>query len=150
MGTKGRLQKKKRRRSYDFLFVLPWVIGFLCFTLIPYAYSFYISFTKYNMIGTAKWIGLDNYIEILTKDAYFRQALVVTIKYVIISVPLKMFFSLLVAVMLNNKLSGSKIYRTIYYIPSLLGSSVAISVVWKAMFRKDGVINAFLALFGIQ
>lgn len=115
-----------------------------------FLFSFYISFTKYNMMGTPKWLGLENYREILTADPYFRTALVVTLKYVLIAVPLKMVFSLLVAVMLNNKLAGSKIYRTIYYIPSLLGSSVAISVVWKAMFRQDGVINAFLGLFGIQ
>ncbi len=150
MGEKKRNRMGKRRKSYDFIFVLPWVIGFLCFTLIPYVFSFYISFTKYNMMGTPDWIGLDNYKEIFTADPYFRTALVVTLKYVIIAVPLKMVFSLLVAVMLNNKLAGSKIYRTIYYIPSLLGSSVAISVVWKAMFRQDGVVNAFLGLFGIQ
>lgn len=150
MGETKKNRKGKRRRSYDFVFVLPWVIGFLCFTLIPYLFSFYISFTKYNMMGTPKWLGLENYREILTADPYFRTALVVTLKYVLIAVPLKMVFSLLVAVMLNNKLAGSKIYRTIYYIPSLLGSSVAISVVWKAMFRQDGVINAFLGLFGIQ
>lgn len=150
MGEMKKNRKGKRRRSYDFVFVLPWVIGFLCFTLIPYLFSFYISFTKYNMMGTPKWLGLENYREILTADPYFRTALVVTLKYVLIAVPLKMVFSLLVAVMLNNKLAGSKIYRTIYYIPSLLGSSVAISVVWKAMFRQDGVINAFLGLFGIQ
>lgn len=146
--------KKERKRkgtiSYDFIFVLPWVIGFLCFILIPYVFSFYISFTKYNMMGLPKWIGLDNYVEILTADPYFKKALTVTVKYVLIAVPLKILFSLLVAVMLNNKLAGARIYRTIYYIPSLLGSSVAISVVWKAMFRKDGIINAFLGIFGVQ
>ena len=148
----GRKRKYGKRLTgrHDFLFVLPWVIGFLCFTLIPYIFSFFISFTKYNMMGTPKWLGLENYIEIFTSDHYFRTALVVTLTYVLIAVPLKMFFSLLVAVLLNNKLAGAKFYRTIYYIPSLLGSSVAISVVWKAMFRKDGVINALLAVFGIQ
>lgn len=148
----GRKRKYGKRLTgrHDFLFVLPWVIGFLCFTLIPYIFSFFISFTKYNMMGTPKWLGLENYIEIFTSDHYFRKALVVTLTYVLIAVPLKMFFSLLVAVLLNNKLAGAKFYRTIYYIPSLLGSSVAISVVWKAMFRKDGVINALLAVFGIQ
>lgn len=141
---------KQRTGRYDFLFVLPWVIGFLCFTLIPYIFSFYISFTKYNMMGTPKWLGFENYIEIFTSDHYFRKALVVTFTYVLIAVPLKMLFSLLVAVLLNNKLAGAKFYRTIYYIPSLLGSSVAISVVWKAMFRKDGVINALMVVFGIR
>lgn len=145
-----RKHRKQRTGRYDFLFVLPWVIGFLCFTLIPYIFSFYISFTKYNMMGTPKWLGFENYIEIFTSDHYFRKALVVTFTYVLIAVPLKMLFSLLVAVLLNNKLAGAKLYRTIYYIPSLLGSSVAISVVWKAMFRKDGVINALLAVFGIR
>lgn len=143
-------RKKKRSGGSDFLFVLPWVMGFVCFTLIPYAFSFFISFTKYNMMGTPKWLGLQNYIEIFTEDPYFYGVVKVTFVYVLISVPLKLLFSLLVAVMLNNKLKGSKFYRTVYYIPSLLGSSVAISVVWKAMFQKDGVVNAFLALFGIQ
>lgn len=149
----GMIKKERKRKgtiSYDFIFVLPWVIGFLCFILIPYVFSFYISFTKYNMMGLPKWIGLDNYVEILTVDPYFKKALTVTVKYVLIAVPLKILFSLLVAVMLNNKLAGARIYRTIYYIPSLLGSSVAISVVWKAMFRKDGIINAFLGIFGVQ
>lgn len=148
----GQLGKRRRQLAgrYDFLFVLPWVAGFLCFTLIPYIFSFFISFTKYNMMGIPKWIGLENYIEIFTSDQYFRKALRVTLIYVLISVPLKMFFSLLVAVLLNNKLAGAKFYRTVYYIPSLLGSSVAISVVWKAMFRRDGIVNAFLSVFGVQ
>lgn len=150
--TAGKNLRSLRRSSdkYDVLYVLPWVIGFLCFTLVPYLFSFYISFTKYNMMGTPKWVGLRNYIEIFTSDMFFQQALVVTLKYVLIAVPLKLVFSLLIALVLNNKLKGASFYRTLFYIPSLLGSSVAISVVWKAMFNKNGVINNVLSWFGIQ
>lgn len=140
---------KKKKVSLDFLYLTPWIIGLVLFTLIPYIFSLYISFTKYNMIGTPKWIGLKNYIEIF-KDDMFYQTLWVTLKYVIISVPLKVGFSLFVAVILKNKIKGASFFRTIYYIPSLLGSSVAISVIWKAIFTKDGLFNNILAIFGIK
>lgn len=142
--------RKKLYNNWDFLFVLPWTIGFLCFTMVPYIFSFFISFTKYNMMGSPKWLGLENYIDIFTNDDLFWNSLWVTCKYVFISVPMKLIFSLIIALILNSKLRFTAFYRTVFYVPSLLGSSVAIAVVWKAMFEKEGAVNALLALVGID
>ena len=144
------LTLKHLKKNADFLFVLPWILGVRCFTLLPYLFSFYISFTKYNMMGLPKWIGFENYIEIFTSDDLFWRSLWITCKYVFISVPMKLTFSLIIALILNSKLRFTAFYRTVFYIPSLLGSSVAIAVVWKTMFEKEGAVNSFLGIFGID
>lgn len=141
---------RRKKRNWDVLYIAPWLIGFACFTLFPFLFSLYISFTKYNMLGTPKWIGLNNYIGALTDAAEVGQSLGVTVQYMLISVPLRMVFALMVAVILNNRIRFVRFFRTVYYLPSLLGGTVAISIVWKALFTKQGVFNNLLAVFGIQ
>ena len=102
------------------------------------------------MLGTPKWIGLANYVTALTDAAEAGQSLMVTIQYMLISVPLRMVVALMVAVILNNRIKFVRFFRTVYYLPSLLGGTVAISIVWKALFTKQGVFNNFLSVFGIQ
>src|SRR5690606_8587467 len=106
--------------------------------------------TKYNLLNAPKWVGLENYVNIFTKDDTFTNSLMITFKYVFLSVPFKLAFALLIAMILNKGLRGLGIYRTVYYIPSLLGGSVAIAIVWRQIFDGKGTVNDFLEIFGIK
>ncbi|WP_339255937.1 sugar ABC transporter permease [Paenibacillus sp. FSL P2-0136] len=139
-----------RRSGTAYLFLLPWLIGFFGLTLGPMLGSLYLSLTKYDLLNAPQWLGLNNYRHIFTADEYFYKSLTVTFKYVLFSVPLKMAFALLVAIVLNKGIRALGIYRTVYYIPSLLGGSVAIAIVWRQIFDGEGLINHFLAWFGIE
>ena len=132
-----------------YLFLLPWLIGFFVLTLGPLLASLYFSFTDFDLLTPPQWIGLDNFVEMFTQDRRFRAALFVTFRYVVFSVPLSLAFALLVAMMLNRQIRGIGIYRAVYYLPSLLGGSVAIAILWRQVFGKEGVVNQVLALFGI-
>ncbi|MEF3312994.1 sugar ABC transporter permease [Paenibacillus sp. GYB004] len=131
------------------LYISPWIIGFLVFQFYPILSSFYYSFTDYSMARDPRWIGLKNYVDMFTIDPNFLLSLKVTIVYVLMAVPLKLMFALLVAVILNLKLKFVNFFRTVYYIPSILGGSVAIAILWRAMFLKDGLVNHILAFFHI-
>ncbi|MBB6634988.1 sugar ABC transporter permease [Cohnella thailandensis] len=110
----------------------------------------YLSFTQYDLLTAPKWVGLDNYKTMFNDDFRLEDSVKVTFKYVLLSVPLKLAFALLLAIMLNQGLRMLHFYRTIYYIPSLLGGSVAISVLWKQVFDQEGIFNRMLAIFGIE
>lgn len=142
------LAKEQNRTAY--LFLIPWFIGFFCLTVGPMIASLYFSLTKYNLLNPPKWIGLNNYAKIFTEDETFRNSLFLTFKYVFLSVPLKLAFALIVAMILNKGLRGLGIYRTVYYLPSLLGGSIAIAIVWRQIFAGDGVVNKFLGWFGFE
>jgi multiple sugar transport system permease protein len=113
-------------------------------------YSLYLSFTEYNILQPPKWVGLRNFVTMLggsaefPRDERFMNSLLVTFRYVFISVPLKLAFALFIAMLMNQKLRLIPFYRTIYYIPTLLGGSVAIAVLWRRLFAGDGVINTIL------
>lgn len=132
-----------RESTAGWLFCSPFIIGFAFFMLIPMLSSFYHSFCQYNIIKPAVWIGIDNYVHMLG-DAKFIKALTVTLRYVILSVPLKLIFALLVAVLLVRNTRPAPIYRAVYYLPSIMGASVAVSILWKRMFALDGLINSLL------
>lgn len=106
-----------------YLFLLPWLIGFFCLTLGPMIASLYLSMTKFNLLSSATWTGLSNYVQIFSEDDTFRRSLWLTFYYVFLSVPLRLAFALLVAMALNKGIRGLGIYRTVYYIPSLLGGA---------------------------
>ncbi|MFD2612469.1 carbohydrate ABC transporter permease [Paenibacillus gansuensis] len=147
-----RLFKRKKVSDENnvagYLFISPWLAGFLLLTLWPILQSFYLSFTDYPLLREPEWIGFKNYSQ-FAKDPLFLKSLSVTIAYVFFSVPIKLFFSLMVAILLNRNIRGISFYRTMVYIPSLIGGSVAVSVLWKNMFGLDGYINNFLSWFGI-
>jgi multiple sugar transport system permease protein len=132
-----------------YIFISPWLIGFLLLTLWPIAQSFYLSFTEYSLLADPVWIGAENYKKIFTSDPVVGKSLRVTFTFVLFSVPLKLFFSLMVAMLLNKSLKGMNLYRTAIYFPSLIGGSIAVSVLWRNMFGLDGYINQVLAWFGI-
>lgn len=139
-----------RRNAYGYLFLLPWLIGFLGLTLGPALMSLYLSFTNYDLLGTPEWVGTQNYVRMATADPKFAAAMKVTFLYVILSVPLKLAFALAVAMFLNHGLRGLGVYRAIFYLPSLLGASVAIAVLWRQLFASNGLVNSLLAQFGIE
>lgn len=129
------------------LYISPWIIGFLVFTIYPIVASFILSFTNYNLFSSPKFIGFQNYTKMFS-DKVFLKAMAVTFQYVALEVPLKIAFSLFVAMVLNKKLKGINFFRTTYYIPSILGSNVAIAVLWKFIFQSDGLVNQVIGMFG--
>lgn len=128
-----------------YVFSLPFIIGFLMFMMIPMALSFYYSFCKYDIISAPKWVGLDNYIKIFTSDKTFAQALGVTCYFAFVGTPLKVIFALIVALILNHKSRAIGLYRAVYYLPSIIGGSVAVAILWRRMFESNGTINAILS-----
>ena len=132
-----------------YLFLLPWFIGFLGLTIGPIITSLYLSFTHFDLLTTPRWAGLDNYVRMFTNDRSFVASMRVTIFFVVFSVPLKLAFALGVALLLNRGMRGLPLYRAMFYLPSLLGASVAIAILWRQIFAGDGLVNQFLAMFGI-
>lgn len=143
------MKQKNKSALAGYLFLLPWLIGLFGLTLIPMAASLYFSFTKYDMLTPAVPIGLNNYSN-LFQDVRFLNSLKVTFRYVVISVPLQLMFALLVALMLKKNRKGVKVYRAMYYLPSLFGGSVAVSILWKQLFNKEGLFNQIIGIFGIE
>src|SRR5687768_9555621 len=156
-----------RRNAVAYMFLTPWLVGFLGLTLYPMVYSLLLSFTDYDftMPDSTQYIGLGNYMkmfgsafgvseftastgEVMRVDPYYLKSLSVTFTYVFASVPLKLVFALAVAVLLNQKLRGVPFYRAVYYIPTLLGGSIAIAVLWRKLFEKDGLVNGVLSGIG--
>ncbi|OAS22111.1 carbohydrate ABC transporter permease [Paenibacillus oryzisoli] len=132
-----------------YLFILPWIIGFLAFTLVPLLCLIYFSFTRYDLLSSPKWLGLDNYIEILTHDPKFIQSLKVTFIYVLIAIPARLIVALAIAMLLNTKHRFIGVYRTVFYIPSIIGGSVAVAVMWRLLFSREGAVNSLIGyLFG--
>jgi multiple sugar transport system permease protein len=133
-----------------YLFLTPWLIGFFGLTLGPALVSLYLSFTDFDLLRSPNWVGAANYVRIATADPKFVSAMHVTFAYVALAVPLKLVFALMVAMILNKGISGLPIYRAMFYLPSLIGASVAIAVLWRQLFAGDGLCNQFLALFGVH
>lgn len=133
-----------------YVLLAPWLIGFFGMWLIPMFISIYYSFTDFNLLNTPSFIGLANYMRAFTQDKMFYQAMKVTFSYVLILVPLRLAFALFVAMLLNKKHKCLGLYRTLYYVPSIIGGSIAVSVVWKQIFGNKGVVMSILEVFGIQ
>jgi multiple sugar transport system permease protein len=146
-----RAQRKAagRDNKAGYLFLLPWLIGLFVITIGPLIASLYLSFTEYSLIESPVWTGLDNYIRMLD-DARLHQSLQVTFIYVIVSVPLQLALALAVAMLLNQGMRALPIYRSVFYLPSMLGASVAIALLWRQMFGTDGLVNTVLRLFGVD
>jgi len=143
---------KVRKYIYNkegYAFLTPWLLGFILFTAIPMILSFYFSFTQYDVLTPPKWVGLRNYID-MAKDPRVHKSLQVTFTYVGLGVPLQVIFALFVAILLNRDRPGIRAYRAIYYLPSLFGGSVAVAILWRQVFNKEGLINQFLALLGVE
>jgi multiple sugar transport system permease protein len=144
------MKKYKFNRPWEgYAFLAPWLLGFLLFTAIPMVLSLYFSFTQYDVVTSPKWVGLQNYID-LANDPRVQKSLQVTFTYVALGVPFQLIFALLLAVVFKNNIPGIRIYRAIYYLPSLFGGSVAVAILWRQLFNKEGAINQLLSLVGIE
>ena len=157
-GSSAARQDLRRRRGLSkleqgymgFILVLPWLIGFCIFKLYPFVSSLVYSFTDYDLFkGVQNVVGFQNYIDAFTKPKNVK-ALQVTFTYAFMTVPLKLIFALFIAYILNFKIKGVGLFRTAYYVPSILGGSVAIAVLWKALFKNDGVVNTILTMLGFE
>ena len=146
----GKSAYKKQDNIAGYIMLAPWLFGFILMWFLPMLISIYYSFTNFNLLNDAKFIGFNNYIRLFTQDDLFWQALKVTFIYVLFLVPLRLAFALFVAMLLNKKHKGLGLYRTIYYIPSIIGGSIAVSIVWRQIFGNKGVVMSLLAAIGIE
>lgn len=135
-------------RTLGLWYIAPYIIGLICFTAFPFITSFYLSFTDYNLIDEATWVGTKNYEKLFTRDRTFDKSLSVTLTYVFTTVPLKLIFALFIAVVLNYRLRGINLFRTAYYVPSILGGSIAIAVLWRYIFAHTGLMNMIITSLG--
>ncbi len=147
------MSRRKRREALEFyIFISPWIIGFIIFTAYPLAFSLFLSFHEWDLLGPWKYVGASNYVTMFTKDELFKQSLKVTAIYTGASVPLGLCIALIVAMLLNrSSIKGLSVFRTIFYLPSVL-SGVAVAVLWMWIFNPEfGVINYLLQLLlGIE
>lgn len=135
-----------KRDMKAYFYIAPWLIGFVVLQFYPFISSLIYSFTEYSIGSKAEYVGLGNYIKLFTKDKEFWTSLRVTIVFALMTVPGKIILALAVAVFLNRDIKGINLIRTLYYIPSLFGGSVAIAILWRLMFLDNGPINAMLTV----
>lgn len=136
-----------KESTAGFIFTLPFIIGFFVFMIVPMGMSLYYAFCKFNIISAPQFTGLSN-LKMMMADAAFWKSFSVTAFYAMVSVPLKLIFALAVALLLFRPTKMTGIYRAMYYLPSIIGGSVAVSILWKRMFAGDGMINQILNHFG--
>lgn len=141
---------KKRETWMFYLAISPWLIGFLLWTAGPMVYSLYLSFTRWDLFTDPVWINFDNYQTLLTGDSDFWQALKVTAIYTFVQVPLGLVGALAIALLMNSAVRGITVFRTIFYLPSVL-PAIAVSVLWIWVFNPEfGILNALLRIVGIE
>ncbi len=140
-----------RKRQYlGLVYLLPWIVGFAVFMAYPLASSLMLSFTDVStMLSTTRFVGIDNFVYMVTRDPDFFHALKVTLLYALMAVPGRVVFALIVALVLAASMRGIGALRTAFYLPSIFGGSVAISVLWRFLFQRQGVVNGLLGLFKI-
>lgn len=144
------LTRRQGSSIAGYLFLSPWFLGLFGLVLGPMIATAYLSFTQYDLFSEPQWVGLGNYTEILANDQDFRQSVRVTLTYVLVSVPLRLVFALGLAVVFDRAMRGGSFYRSVLYLPSLLGGSVGIAVLWRQLFGREGAVNQFLDAFGID
>jgi len=131
-----------------YLFILPWLIGFFVFTLIPILASLYLAFTQYDTMAPPTWVGTANF-EHMVQDPRYWASVKATLYYVMTAIPLRLLFALAVAMLLNSDRRGVGVYRAMFYAPSIVGGSVAVAVMWRQVFGTEGLVNFCLAFLGI-
>lgn len=138
------------KNAPGYIFLSPWLLGFFFLTVGPILTSLYLSFTKYDIASPPKFIGLDHYEYMFFWDDRFWQSVRVTFSYVFMSVPGTLIFALAVAMLLDKGIRAIGIYRALFYLPSILGGSIAVAILWRQLFSNNGVINSLLAIIGID
>lgn len=154
--TRGLLRIRIGRKDFKennlagYLFISPWLIGFFLFALIPIGMSLWLAFTNYDILGGWDYVGLSNFERMFTRDIRYGRSLAATFRYVLVAVPLRLIFALAIAMLLNTKRRGVYWYRAAFYIPSVIGSSVAVAVMWRQLFGVEGVANAVATSLGLS
>ena len=147
--VKGGAKEKHPDNKSALVFMTPWLIGLVGITLIPMVASFALAFTDYSLLAPPKFVGLDNITKMIG-DTRLHNSLVVTFIYVFVGVPLQLIAALILAVLLNQGMKGLSFYRSVFYLPSLLGGSVAIAILWRQMFGANGLINQLGGMLGFE
>jgi multiple sugar transport system permease protein len=139
----------REHNATGYLFLAPWLIGFLAFTLFPIIASLILAFTQYDILSAPKWLGVKNFERMFLQDRRYWRSVTATFYYVFTAIPLRLIVALAVAMLLNTRRRLVPFYRALFYAPSIVGSSVAIAVMWRQIFGRSGVVNFLLALVGI-
>jgi multiple sugar transport system permease protein len=147
----GAQSPKPRARDNitGYLFLAPWLIGLVVFTVGPMVASLVLSFSHYDLLTPPRWAGFGNIVR-MAQDERLWHSFGITVLYVVVSVPLQLVLALALALVLDRGMRGLSFYRSVFYLPSLMGGSVAIAILWRQVFGKDGLVNGFLAIFGID
>ena len=140
----------KGQRFLGYTYLGPYILGLLVFTAVPFLTSLYLSFTRYDLMSPPDWAGLANYERLFMRDRTFEKSLNVTLIYVFLTVPVKLAFALFIAAILNYKLKFINAFRTAFYVPSILGGSIAIAVLWRYLFATEGLVNMALTTVGLS
>ncbi|WP_033279760.1 carbohydrate ABC transporter permease [Streptomyces sp. NRRL F-525] len=143
-------RKRGQRSGPAYIFLSPWILGVVLLTLAPMAVSLYLSFTDYNLFDPPKWVGLRNYSDMFTADPRYWRSVGTTLLYVVVAVPLKLAIALGVALLLSNTRKAKGFYRSAFYAPSLLGASMAVALVWRALYNDGGTVDELLSSIGIH
>lgn len=146
--TAAKRRPKRERQGPAWVFLSPWVLGATVLTLLPMAVSLYLSFTDYDLFNPPRWVGLRNYVQMFTEDPRYWRSVVTTLTYVVIAVPLQLALALVVALALKGMKRGKGFYRSAFYAPSLLGASMSIALVWRAIFNDGGTVDNLLGTGG--
>ncbi|MFE2974567.1 carbohydrate ABC transporter permease [Streptomyces sp. NPDC059258] len=149
-GPKRRRRVRREKQWPAYVFLTPWMLGAAVLTLVPMAVSLYLSFTDYNLFEAPRWVGLRNYTEMLTEDPRYWRSVGTTLLYVVVAVPLKLILALGAAMLLKNLGRGRSFYRSAFYAPSLLGASMTVALVWRALFNDGGTVPDLLGAIGID
>lgn len=147
--TPGKMAWIYRRNVVGYVFILPWLIGFFAFQVVPMLGSLYLSFTSYKVVSAPVWIGFDNFTRMFGGDERFWKSVSVTLFFVVAAVPLRLAFALLVAILLDKDTKPAGLYRSLFYLPSLIGGSVVVAVLWKELFGLNGAINSIIKALGL-
>ncbi|MGI5373438.1 carbohydrate ABC transporter permease [Streptomyces sp. CA-251387] len=139
---------ERERQGPAWVFISPWVLGATVLTLLPMAVSLYLSFTDYDLFNPPRWVGLRNYVQMFTEDPRYWRSVLTTVTYVVIAVPLQLALALVVALALKGMKHGKGFYRSAFYAPSLLGASMSIALVWRALFNDGGTVDNLLGTGG--
>ena len=147
---KRRISLSQREALWGYSFIVPWIIGFVIFTVGPMIASLYFSFTRYNIVDPPTWIGVQNYQRMLFEDPLFWHSLQRTVYYAVLALPLGLVFGLFLAILLNQKIPGINLWRTAYFLPSVV-AGVAVSLLFVRLFNsRVGMVNPFLMSLGIE
>lgn len=146
--TVAKRRPQREHQGPAWVFLSPWVLGAIVLTLLPMAVSLYLSFTDYDLFNPPRWVGLRNYVQMFTEDPRYWRSVVTTLTYVVVAVPLQLALALVVALALKSMKRGKGFYRSAFYAPSLLGASMSVALVWRAVFNDGGTVDNLLGTGG--